>query len=83
MEAISESQKSSQIELESLDIEDDSLATIHSENETEESEVNYKFNKQIQSTDIITSQQTAKPVMPLPRNLTDQCPFITSGEKTV
>ena len=81
MEAISESQKSSQIELESLDIEDDSLATIHSENETEESEVNYKFNKQIQSTDIITTQQTAKPVMP--RNLTDQCPFITSGEKTV
>ena len=41
----SESQKSSMIEFESLDIEDDSLATIHSENETEESEVNYKLNK--------------------------------------
>ena len=77
----SESQKSSQIEFESLDIEDDSLATIHSENETEESEVNYKLNKQIKSNVTITVQQ--KPKSEIPRNLNDQCPFITSGEKTV
>ena len=77
------SKKSSEIELESLDIEDDSLATIQSENETDESEVNYRQNKQIKVaiTEEPRPQIRKKPSMP--KQILDACPFITSGENTV
>ena len=77
------SKKSSEIELESLDIEDDSLATIQSENETDESEVNYRQNKQIKVaiTEEARPQIRKKPSMP--KQILDACPFITSGENTV
>ena len=80
------SKKSSEIELESLDIEDDSLATIQSENETEESEVNYRQNKLIKATEDARPQIRKKPSMPK-QMLDSSCPvkvkFITSGENTV
>ena len=77
------SKKSSEIDLESLDIEDDSLATIQSENETDESEVNYRQNKQIKVaiTEDVRPQLRKKPSMP--KQILDACPFITSGENTV
>ena len=79
------SKKSSEIDLESLDIEDDSLATIQSENETDESEVNYRHNrqnKQIKATEEARPQIRKKPSMPK-QILDNNCPFITSGENTV
>ena len=57
------SNKTSEIELESLDIDDDSLATIQSENETDESEVNYRQNKNIEAADV-RPQIRKKPSMP-------------------
>ena len=71
----------SEIELESLDIEDDSLATIQSENETDESEVNYRQNKLARATENVRPQIRKKPSMP--KNMTDAVPYIVSGEKTV
>ena len=63
---------SSEIDLESLDdIDDDeeSLATIQSENETSESEVNYRHNKPIKVYDKIKPLVSKKPSMP--KNMTN------------
>ena len=71
----------SEIELESLDIEDDSLATIQSENETDESEVNYRQDKLAKATENARPQIRKKPSMP--RSTVAAVPYIVSGENTV